>query len=718
MYKNKISYICPRILKIQSMKKNVLLAAMLVAGAGMYAQNGKITPTNVTPVNMAEREMKKQTINEQNAPKGYATHVAPQPKNPKKGGSPQITAISANRFSGSMNAYGLLVSQQKPLQYNSDIDIVTFAHRKSPFFSTNPASNSGSIIFSWSLNKGASWDSTCVWADATNLARYPNGGIYNPPGNTNVNNIHFVGTGPVTNGSGWIGGWFASKEYTASIGGNATAKPSPYMQFFPTASFGTMVYMPRYFFTYTNDGLVRAAGSLVNSTSPSTNLDFSPRGMAIFKGSYNAGTFTWSVDSLIYPVEISSTQGRALFSIPIMAWDNNGTIGYAVMIGTRQGATGKMRGMQPIVYKTTNGGSTWTLIPPFDFTTLPEVDKRLPIATGNYTYAIPFFSTGEGMDATVDVNGNLHLVCTVVSAYSDHVDSLFYTYAFNSGGGCGAQNYSFYYGSTTTHPTILDFVLFNSSNTWNGIVVDSMATEGTSGGNNTCSQWDASNLDIDARIQVSRNDAGDKIFYSWTETDTTIGGHHFNIYPELYVKGYDVYTNTVTNRMLVIGTSAPTPTIAGSGIFWHYMSPRVINVGGGTYEIPFTFSGDPTFGGTTPVDHYYISGAQFSNADFINPALPLSSGKSNINTSKNQIGVNVYPNPTNEVTQLVVNLEEVSDIKVEITNSLGQVINTMNIKGEAGQHIINVDLSNENAGIYFYNITTNTSKATGKIIKQ
>jgi hypothetical protein len=436
------------------------------------------------------------------------------------------------------------------------------------------------------------------------------------------------------------------------------------------------------------------------------------------KGTFNAGSFTWNLDSLIFPAELRSDGSKALYYNPYMAWNNDGTIGYVVMLGMRQGSTGGSRGLQPIVYKTTNSGNTWTIIPPFDFNTLEEVYKRLPLATNGYTDAIAWFNLVEGIDVTVDNLGRLHLVATVVSAYSNHPDSVFYRYAFNSGGGCGGQNYSFYYGSTTFHPTIMDFVL-NGDNTWNGILVDSMATEGTDGGNNSCSQWDGAGLDVDARIQVSRNDVGDKIFYSWTETDTTVTGHHFNVYPDLYMKGYDVNTDKVTAKTLVIGTSATTPTIAQSGIFFHYMSPRAINVGGGTYEIPFTFSGDPTFGGTTPVDHYYVRGAQFTMTDFSTPSTPLSSKNNYGSISKNNtINASVYPNPTNATTQLVVNLEKASDIRVEIMNTLGQVINKMDIKGNAGQHVINVDLSNENAGVYFYSITTNVGKANGKIVKE
>jgi hypothetical protein len=701
------------------MKKNVLLASVLIASAGAFAQNGKIRPQNAVPVIAAQKELRMNSINENVSTPRRNTSLH-QPKNQRKGTIPTVTSVSATRFSGSMNVYGVLVSQSKPLHYNKDVDIVTFAHRKSPYFTTNPANNTGSIIFSWSLNRGSSWDSTCVWADGTKGGRYPQGGVYNPPGNTDVNNIYFVGTGPVAGGSGWIGGFFASKSYTASVGGNNTALPSPNMQYFPTSSFGTMVHFPRNYFTYTNDGLVRAAGVLVKNANPNpaNSFNYSPRGMAIFKGTYSAGSFVWSADSLLYPVVYSSVRGNALSGMPLMAWDNDGVVGYAVMIGVRQGQSGTPKnGYQPIVYKTTNSGASWALVPAFDFTSLDEVDKRLLFATGTNTFAIPFFSAGEGIDVTVDGMGRLHLVCTILNASKDNVDSLVFVYSFLNNGGCGAnENYAFYYGSTTTHPTIMDFILENN-NTWNGIVVDSMATEGTSDVN-TCNQWKNAGLDFDARIQVSRSYAGDKIFYSWTETDTSITGHHFNVYPDLYAKGYDIYAKTVTPKMQVIGTTVNTPTVAGYGIFWHYMAPKVIDVGAGTYEIPFTFSADETFGGTSPVDHYYVQGFQFSLSDFTNPALPLSAGNS-VAVGKNSVSANVYPNPTNNTTQLVVNLNTSSDIKVEIVNALGQTINSMNItKAQAGTHVVDVDLTNENAGVYFYTVTTNAGKTTGKIVKQ
>ncbi|MEW6773136.1 MAG: T9SS type A sorting domain-containing protein [Bacteroidota bacterium] len=610
-----------------------------------------------------------------------------------------------------MNAYGLLSTQQKSLHYNSDIDIVTFTHRKSPYFSTNPVNNSGSIIISWSLNRGVTWDSTCVWSDGTYLGRYPQGGIYNPPGNTNVNNIHFVATGPVTDGtSSWLGNFYASKSYTDAMGGNPTALSTPTTQFIPNV-FGPFNQMiSKNFFTYTNDGLVRSAATIYTNVA----IPAGPIGTAIMRGNYSAGSFSWSLDPILFDTLVTTTSsGNAnLFDVPFMAWDNSGAVGYVVMIGQRIGQAGTPKyGPQPIVYKTTNSGASWTIIPPFDFTTNTSVSSRLALPTGTCSYAIPFFLPNEGMDVTVDGMGRLHLVCTVVSAATDNPDSMFYSYSFNSGGGCGSQNYVFYYNSVLTHPTIFDFILENN-NTWSVFVVDSMATEETRGGNNICSQWDASTLDINARIQVSRTDAGDKIFYSWTETDTTSTGHHFNTYPDLYAKGYDIYSSMATPKTLVIGTSASSPTVAQYGIFWHYMSPKIIIPGPGIYEIPFTFSADNTFGGTTPVDHYYISGFQFAISSF---SLLVSNTPHSQNTTTY---TNVFPNPTQDNVNITFNLNEVSDIYIEICNTLGQVVNFINIpKAETGEHIISIDLSNEKPGVYFYKIKTNVGTNTGKIIK-
>ncbi len=705
------------------MKKHVLLASALVASAGLFAQNGKQLPT-ATPINRGLNQIQKNAVIKENTAQTGVNNTTSNAKNGVGHYSPQFTGgaitltTTASRFSGSMNAYGVLTSQQKPLQYNSAVGVVTFVHRKSPFSTTAPASNSGAMETSWTTNNGTSWDSTCIWSDATNTGRYPQGGIYNPPGNTNINNIYFVGTGPVTAGSGWTGNWYASKPYSASTGGNMTALGTPTTQFIAHAYQGSNQQFVRSFYTNTDDGKVRAAGTVMIDINGTTNIAQSPRGMAMMRGTFSAGSFAWTLDSLLYPVVTSTVNGPALSYQPYMAWNNSGTIGYAVMIGVRTGATGAQKGMQPIVYKTTNSGTSWTLMPPFNFTSLQQVWDRLPLAVKGDTTHVPFFTDGEGMDITVDNLGRLHLVGTVVSAYSQNVDSLFYTYAFNSGGSCGTQNYSYFYGNHLGMPTIMDFV-FDGTSSWNGIVVDTMGTEGTTGSSNTCSQWSGASLSIDARIQVSRNDAGTHLFYSWTETDTTVTGNHWNIYPNIYMRAYDITSGLVTPKYCVT-CGLTTPAAITSGSFFHYMANRSMNLGGGDEGIPFTVSLDGTFSGTGAVNHVYIAGAKINSSAYTHTATPLSStSKAGNGISKAlDVTVNAYPNPTNDITNLSVSLKKYSNIQVEIVNNIGQVINTISVNGVAGTNVINVDLSNQAAGIYFYNVKTDAGKVSGKLIKQ
>ena len=131
-----------------------------------------------------------------------------------------------------MNAFGVLVSESKPLNYYPALNAVTFIHRKSITYTPTSNGNSGSIVGMYTTNNGTTWDSTCIWASGSDLARYPQGGLYNPLGNTNVNNAYLLGMGPVTNGTTWTGNWYASK----SLLGGGTATPGADQQSILNAS--------------------------------------------------------------------------------------------------------------------------------------------------------------------------------------------------------------------------------------------------------------------------------------------------------------------------------------------------------------------------------------------------------------------------------------------------------------------------------------------------
>jgi hypothetical protein len=68
--------------------------------------------------------------------------------------------------------------------------------------------------------------------------------------------------------------------------------------------------------------------------------------------------------------------------------------------------------------------------------------------------------------------------------------------------------------------------------------------------------------------------------------------------------------------------------------------------------------------------------------------------------------VSVYPNPSNGVSALSIELNEQSTVNVVVYNNLGEVV-VANVAHNlsAGNSIVNLDLSNLNNGIYFANVT-------------
>lgn len=108
---------------------------------------------------------------------------------------------SFTSFSSSFNIYGVLSSYSKPLHYNDNINTVSFIQRKSASYIGVPNDNTGVIVAMISANWGVNWDSTCIYSDATNPGRYPQGAVYSAPGNTNIANAYVVGSGPTVGGN-------------------------------------------------------------------------------------------------------------------------------------------------------------------------------------------------------------------------------------------------------------------------------------------------------------------------------------------------------------------------------------------------------------------------------------------------------------------------------------------------------------------------------------
>jgi hypothetical protein len=700
------------------MKKYLLFGSAFIVAMSAYSQNARM----VKPSGVLESKMKRYDFVEpslsQSSTSTFQTPIKKAKSVVKPNNGNKVAA--ANLFTGSMNILGYLLPEQEPLGYNPAVNAVSFIARKSTTYSASSNSNSGTIVGLYSTNLGTSWNETCIWANANDLARYPQGGIFNPLGNTNINNAYLVGTGPFTSSAGGWGGttngnWYTSKQITTP--GNNTPGADMQSSYYQ-GGFLKGHYMSRTSFSSIDGGLVRSMANIVADPAGTTNAAFGLRGALMVKGQFNAGAFVWSVDSFIPPVNLR-TDGSPLIgsSSPLQAWSENGAVGYVILNGSRAGTSVPMKGLQPIVYVTTNFGASWSLLPANDFAdpiNFRGVNERMYPLNTNTNVICANFSGSEGSDATVDVNGQLHLVTMTYGHYYSHVDSLGYRYVF------GTEQYSYDNSGPFGYPVIYDFYT-KPSGGWDYHMVDSMGTEGPSGTSGQpgygSNPWTSSTAKyaLDARIQISRTPDGQKIFYSWTESDSAVTGVKWNIYPDLQMKGYDVVNKKVTPRYnITLGT-----TNMNSDAYFHYMSSKAAGSSSGCMTVPFTITRNGTYNGDIQVDTYYLDNGTACAASFsINPMSPKGLGVGITNQATVNFEVLNFPNPANDATTIVVGLKDASNFEVVIYNSIGQMVDTYKVAGQTGANEINIDLSNFNSGIYFYNVKVGGSVVTKKLIVQ
>jgi hypothetical protein len=679
------------------MKKQLLMGSALLSIAAVNAQNGRVKPNparsgafyqTVKQTNVIENENFTPTLK---ATKQTEVIANTEAENNQAGRAPSASSISWSKIAGSMNIFGMLVSNSKPLQYNANVNAVSFIHRKSASYVASPTSNSGAIIAEISTNWGTTWDSTCIWSDGTNLARYPQGAIYSAPGNTAIANAYVVGSGPVTIGSGWVGNWYASKQL-ATYNSTASAVPNA-MQFLSTVPSNTAVgkhEFSRLHFTSTGDGKVRSIAQLITDGAATTYAGQQRRGATLVKGSFNAGTFNWTSDSLIFPGAITggtaAIVGKLMGATPMMAWNDAGTIGYAVLIGCRAGNTVTVnKGWQPMVFKTTNSGTSWSIISGIDFSCPVFAPVLKPLehiygSTVTTVAKIPNFNQGqgpngdEGIDVTVDANNKLHIFATLYSAANDTITDAQIT------GGYTYDTENYAYGHAAgQQPYLYDFI-GDGTNPWSYILVDSMTSSGpgsatTDNGYNE-NPWDAdpanssSKLAIGARLQMSRTPNGDHIVYTWSESDPALtnGGKFWNNIPNVKARCYDVTTNKLsTTKINVTRPGSNVPSAGTNNInvasraFFHYTSPTSGAwsgaATGGTVNLPMTVSNSLPYSQLTSNTHWYTT-AKLEFTNFTLAGGANSCSLSTVGLSKTNVlnsDVSIYPNPASNNVSVSLN---------------------------------------------------------------
>jgi hypothetical protein len=583
-------------------------------------------------------------------------------------------------FTGSRNAFGLIVAESNCLTANQQLNAVMFTHRISNEFNL-PNDNNGYIQNTFSTNFGTSWDSIIQTNSATNLCRYPSGAIFNPSGNTNIDSAFATVTGPITpTSTGWVGNYFSSARLdSTNINASYLINTNPgflsqwFVRIGATATdLKTIVTGSLY--SDVNAATVAAQGyrgATINYATPGTNNDF-----------------IWTVDSIV-PAFLKNSSGTNYAStIAQTAWNKAGNIGYVVFNGIDSAASGTTLAFAPIVYKTTDAGATWTKLPLFDFSTIPAIAERL-VAPSDGGDPTPFFTGDKGVDVAVDENGELHIFNTISSAaFAFDVDQL------DTWQG---------YAPADEVKTFYMYDTYTTGGTWNSLLVDSMNTDNST--DYSPFNDDNGQFPIDARMQMSRSDDGSKLFYFWLDSPPTVSNQVENCTPDIFGRGFDV-----TNRKW---TATKKFTSDNLNYFMYISNLALQN--GTLYKIPATVSLPtqwPTSGDLLmPMRHYFVSGIEFDQSEFVVDGTTELAKVDAFEVSNN------VPNPFNQQTLFNIKLTETAHVTIDIINTLGTTVASFD-KGNLsmGMHKVAIDGSDLASGIYFYTVKAGNNSVSRKMM--
>ncbi|MDD3876482.1 MAG: T9SS type A sorting domain-containing protein [Bacteroidales bacterium] len=564
-----------------------------------------------------------------------------------------IQSITKVELGSSANPYSILLSEQKCLAYNPELDLIMFTHRQNH---TNPG-NSGYIQSTFSSDGGLNWDYNILYADAAKLGRYPSGGIYNPMGNTQINNAYAVAAGPYTGGSGWLGNFFATIKFDSTAGNQQQIDDAN----------ATYTNLARSFLNVDSEGRVRVYGE--KNTDDGTY--YTGYNTAIYTGIPNAGTWAWTESNIIPDFTVGTSGNPDGYRTPGMAWSKDGETGYMVYVGRNVNAVDP-NAYHPMIYKTVDAGVTWTLQPAFDWNTIPAIQNELTPTNDDPNTSRAIFSLIS--DAIVDANGYLHFATYVNSAFSTHPDSLGYYFAWTSIQG-------------------LMYHCYQTSTGWNADIIDIQFGQDVEDTDSPIAvAWEN-------RLQLSKTPDEQKIVFAWTDTDTLFS--ELNLFPDVWTQVYNI-----SNGERTASTNLTAGSVYDADNFFMFLS-NWSGYNAATNEVLLHLT-TSEFGATDldPVYHYYLQGASIVAG--VNEPVAQNNNLSFVSQN--------YPNPFSGSTSIDITLSNASDVNIQIVNMLGQKVSDATSNLTAGTHTISLTAENLEPGIYFYTVRAGENTVTNKMI--
>jgi hypothetical protein len=610
-----------------------------------------------------------------------------------------LTSATKVYIGSAQNLFGVITPECTQVSANQDLNMVGVTHRESAGLNFGD----GAYETDYSLNGGTTWDTATAVVfklaagSNTSGTRYPNGVILNPVGNTSGPQAYAITNGPHTNGTSWDSVAYGSIQFDSLY----TNMQETLM--YPNVTTAALdVFSPPHFMSVSNDSVVHSVEEAY--TLNATTSDYQAfYGAVVNKGVWNGATHlvTWT-SSVIRPAFVSTdgitapVDSDAELSGVGMAWSQDGSVGYVVFFGDLDSAGYNFCSYQPIVYKSTDHGTTWLMMPLFNFSTIPNLVQFLRPTIDSANVRLPFWDIngdsayydGHDYDMTVDMNYNLHIFGAIEAGAIANPDSSGYTYNPAVSGG------RYIYDVYTT-----------SDGGWKADFLDSLISP--LGIDAAASSWSSTAdgaIVWGARIQATRTTDGSKVFCTWTDD---FNSDEIILLPDIATIGIDIATNLKT---------PPTRVTTDGDNFFLMVSDIALPTGDSCWSIPCAVVADPAAPdeGLTPIEFWDVQGATLCNSDFNTTSIPQI-----VNTNAGFSITQNYPNPFNNVTKFNVNLVKESSVSVDVYNMFGQKIYSIASQNmEPGSHSVSINGAGWDVGVYFYKVTVNNQSITKKMVVQ
>lgn len=309
----------------------------------------------------------------------------------------------------------------------------------------------------------------------------------------------------------------------------------------------------------------------------------------------NAHRIPIDFQTYLVPGGVDSVEVRGT---PSIAFSPDGATGY---VGLNGDIGEKDSVYRPILLKTTNGGIAWSDPVEIDLTAFPALKDSLQaywtildstsgqvIPAGN---GIP--TTAFSHDLVVDQHGHPHFFCVVGNSASNLQN-----------GSIGMPHY----GLVDNLEMVVCDITIDENEQFNVLVISEQATFCHEFGGILAENWEA-----DTWIQASRSKDGSKVFFSWTDTDTTGKvGWKFNNEPNLITRGFDVNSLQATHSR---NWTFDDQNWSGKAIM-PKMAPVCLD-DSVTYRLPVVMMDIPlNVGLVAPVSYWYFNNISYSASDF------------------------------------------------------------------------------------------------------